>query len=239
MKKVIFTFLFASAMSMQAQAQIEPIQEQDLALVTGQEGIGLQLDMFFNMTPDTSKTAVPNNDAAPFDSTCGTGGVGTMGNPCRIGLQFANRTADWLVLKDYYMGARIFQLNLDGGTLASASPSGSGYFDTSPTASRFRDSSGNCLLPGGVCSVANLNTLNAIVFSYPTTTTAYNTATFTSSGYTSMLLTANLGRLVVEANTGSGPADTTMNSYLGAKISDNTSKFAGIAIRGQAYVFGF
>lgn len=217
-----------------ACAQIEALDDSELGGIAAQQGIAIQMDLFLNMTPDSSKTAVPNNDAAPFDSSCGTGGPGTLGNPCRFGLQFANRTSDWLVFKDFYMGARIFQINLDGDTIGNASPAGSVYFD----ATRFQNVAGTCLLPGG-CTVANMNGLNAIVLSYPATSTSYNTVSKASSGYNSLLMTANLGRLVVEADTGSGPPDTTMNSYLGARVSDNVSQFAGMAIRGKAYVFGF
>lgn len=231
-RKVLFCLL-TMILPMQLHA-LESLPEQEMSDVSGGQGIALQLDFFYNMTPDSSKSSVPNNDAAPFDATCGTGGPGTTGNPCRFGLQFANRTADWLVFKDFYMGARIFQINLDGANLATAA-SNSAYFD----ATKFQNSAGTCLLPSALCTVANLNTLNAIVFSYPATTTAYNTSTFVSSGYNSLLLTANLGRLVVEANAGAGPPDTTQNSYLGARILDNNSKFAGVAIRGKAFVFGF
>ncbi|MDI1302907.1 MAG: hypothetical protein PSX71_13460 [bacterium] len=219
-------------------AAVEPLADTELGMVSGQEGIALQLDFYMNATPDSSRVAKPNDDSVPLSAAPFSNCTG-LGNGCRLALQFNNRAPDWLVFKDFYMGARIYQINLDAGALSAASPSGTGYYDVS----KFQSVSGACLLPGGVCSVAAINGLNALVLSYPGTTLTYNSTAavvggvpaFGSDGYTSMQLQMNIGRLLVETSTG----DTTLNSYLGAKVGDNISKFAGMAIRGQAYVFGF
>jgi hypothetical protein len=225
---LLVVLAFAPALTL---AQIQMLGEQEMGSVTGGDGIALQLGLYYNMTPDTSNTITPNNNAAAFDPSCTAGAIGSK---CIMGVNITNRGTDWLMLKDYYWGVRIFQLNLDAGTITAASAK-TGYFNTAT----FQNAVGACLLTVA-CTAAGLGTLNAMVVSYPSHAFSFSPVaggiTSASAGYDSIQMYLNLGRLVVEMG---APGDTKLNSYLGARISDNVSQFAGIAVRGQAYVYGF
>ncbi len=241
MKAWISVFISALLLlSPSVYSQPVAIDDASMAKVVGRDGIALQIELDLNAQGDSSKTATLNNDMKPLASLNSCTGVGTAttpGNPCRVAIEAANHTyngGEWLVFKDTYASFRIFTLLLDGSTLGSAS-SNTAYFD--PT--RFASNTGSCLLPVGCISATPMNSLNALVFSYPAVSTSYNSSTGVSSGYTSMQMGLDIGRMSVEFGPTGYNNDANPNSFLGVRMADNNGPMAGIAVQGKAFVYGF
>ena len=219
------------------------IDDASMAKVVGRDGIALQIELDLNAQGDSSKTATLNNDMKPLASLNSCTGIGTAttpGNPCRVAIE-TNRPpggyyqgGEWLVFKDTYASFRIFTLLLDGSTLGSAS-SNTAYFD--PT--RFASNTGSCLLPVGCASATAMNGLNALIFSFPAVSTSYNSSTGVSSGYTSMQMGLDIGRMSLEFGPTGYNTDANPNSFLGVRMADNNGPMAGIAVQGKAFVYGF
>lgn len=214
-------------------AQPVAMDDSSLGHVTGQDGVAFQIEFDLNAQGDSSKTAVLNNDMQPLASLGGC--VGT-GSPCRLAIEAANHTyngGEWLVFKDTYASFRIFTLDLNGASVASAGSNAS-YFDIT----KFENATGLCLLPMS-CSTGSLNALNALVLSFPTVATSYSPSTRVSSGYTSMQMGIDIGRMSMEYGPTGYNNDTNPNSFLGIKIADTNGPMAGIAVQGKAFVYGF
>ncbi len=229
-----------SLISVTAYSQPVAIDDASMAQVVGRDGIALQIELDLNAQGDSSKTATLNNDMKPLASLNGCVGTGTAtteGNPCRFAFEAANHTyngGEWLVFKDAYASLRIFTLLLDGSTLGSAN-SNTAYFD--PT--RFQSATGSCLLPVGCASATAMNGLNALIFSYPAVATSYSPSTGLSSGYTSMQMGLDIGRMSMEFGATGYNYDANTNGFLGIKMADNNGPMAGIAVQGKAFVYGF
>src|SRR5690554_2456474 len=110
---------------------LQPLDEEALGNVTGQEGIALDIELRQNADADGN----------PLASLSNCSGVG---NPCLLAVQFNNRTdlgGEWLMIKDFYGVMRLNDLWLDGAdTPVSASP----Y--SNPDI--FKNGAGTCLLSG-------------------------------------------------------------------------------------------
>ena len=130
MKWLVAFTLMISAMSAQA---LELVQDDDLAAVTGQEGMQLTLRLRNNVDENYN----PLGCSGPL-------------NPCRMGLEFSGREGIWLMLKDYYGYISFNSIRLDGTELPSAF---TGWQDTD----RFRGLDGSCLValcdPRGLTAV--------------------------------------------------------------------------------------
>ena len=230
-------------------ADMIPMDEVSLSEAQGQNGITLGMEFDANIKPPTetptadsldNSTAITGQPSlitdSPFNSCSGNG------NACTWAMQFANRPNQWLVFKDYYASLRIYSLNLDGVQLSTVDNGSSSYFD----AAKFKSSNGaTCLLPTGSCTVADVKNLYALAFSYPTRTEKYDPVSLTSTGYNSVQLYLNIGRMAVQfddqtvAGLGYLAGQDTGQSFLGITVSDNMNKYAGMAIHGKAYVYGF
>jgi hypothetical protein len=149
-------------------------------------------------------------------------------------LNAQGRTNEWVLFRGVYGSLVINDINLDAGILGNVSGAPSGYFD----ATRFQDPGGTCLLPTG-CNNSDLLGEPALVFEYPDTSPSYSSSTGQSNGYDSLEIgyTIEETRIIFQNN---GFNDTTTDgSFLGLQVSDNNAARAGIAISGQAYVYGF
>lgn len=199
---------------------MEILEETELQSITGQAGVALELGMDFNTNPDGS-IALTDCD--------------TLSGPCRLALSFANRTDEWLVLKGYYGNFSIPTLNLDAAYLSEAGSDPS-LFDSS----KFLDEAQNCLLPGGTCDTSALDNMAAMKIGLPTSIGHYDPGTQISSGYNNILFAMTLTGTAVEF--GSGPTGYNANnngSFLGIRVKDTNSAFAGVNVQGNAYIFGF
>ncbi len=220
------TLLLATSLASSAVWALEAMEEADMGSVVGRNGIAIGLDYGVN----TDQTG------APLASLSNCAGAG---NPCTFAYKLAARESGggtWTVFKDSYMSLKIPILNI--GVLPAMGTVGStaAYFD----ATRFQNA-GTCLLPGAVCTSANIDTLPALMLFYPATTTSYTpvgTTGGSSAGYTSLSLGMVVGRMALEFGA-TGYSNDANGSFLGARIADNNGNFANMAISGKAYVYGF
>jgi len=133
--------LFLSSILLSASAaafSMEPMEDEQLAMVLGQEGVQLTLRL--------------RNNVAENGSPIGCSG---FLNPCRMGIEFSGREGIWLMLKDYYGVLAINDIRLDGDVLPSVN---TGYQDSS----RFTSTAGGCLIAG--CDPRGLQ---AVRITYP------------------------------------------------------------------------
>lgn len=246
-----FSAFFCAVGTEQSFADMTPIEDSALQAVTGQSGISLGLELDINVV-DLNKDGNVDLNAGQFQpiSGCGLGDFSSgIPDSCRLALSFANRPGEWLVLKDYYGSLRIDNLYLDGGYLSDA---GSDPSTFDPT--KFQDGSGNCLLGNGIsCSNPNsgvgLANLPAMVVRLPGsfsgggfTPTSYLPASpgsgGVSNGYDSLTVGLTIGGASIEYGA-TGYSQNNLGSFLGVKIADNNSPYAGADVQGSAYVFGF
>lgn len=174
---------------------------------------------------------------------------------------------EWLVFKDSYFALKMPDLYLDGSIMGgvngaiSAGAGYTGFFDEA----RFRGVpttaslplSGPCLLDNGAgttaCTTANIQLTPALRMhqshgSDGNGTTSYTPASGISAGYDDISLSFKIGRMAVEYDTGActyaggaacGYNQDIKGSFLGVSIRDNITPFAGIAVGGNMYLYGF
>jgi hypothetical protein len=215
-----------------ARAELGALSDGEMGSVLGQEGIALSLNLYFNST----QSATPASDGLPLGALSSCAGIA---NPCHFGIKINNREdagGEWLVFKDFYASLRVGSLNIDVEPLLSAAANNTAYFD----ATRFQGDAGACLLGTGNCTADYINTLPGLRLSTPATTTSYDPVGGLSSGYTSVELGLNIGRMATEFGATGYNSDVN-GSFMGVRIDDNNvnSNFAGAAISGKVYVFGF
>lgn len=233
-----------------ANADMIPIDDGQLQAITGQSGVSLGLELDINVQ-DSNEDGLVDLNGQDFQTiaSCGTGDFssGTPGS-CRLALSFANRNNEWLVLKDFYGSLRVDNLYLDGGYLSDAANATSSYdpnkFMASDGSTCLVDPSGNDCGSNGA-PPAYFDDLAAIVISMPGiydgvqfTPASYNSSTGQSTGYDSLEMGLTVGGMSVEYGS-SGYLQNNLGSFIGIKIGDNNSPYAGADIQGRAYVFGF
>lgn len=208
------TLCLLASLSAAAQADLASLSETELADVTGQQGVLLNLKLRNNV------------DASLAPIGC-TAVVGTP-NPCRMGLEFAARTGTWLMFKEYYGTLQLKDMRLDIG-----------FMPSSPTvhanAARF-DANGSSACNTPLLSGCSPAGRPALLLSYP--------GADAPATYDDMLTFLNIGRVWLEFDAGTTPGhsrDTTLNSAFGVRMSDSRSlnSPAHSRFRGEAYVYGF
>lgn len=224
MSKILMLGLVALAFNASA---LESLEDGELSGVTGQDGIALGLDYGVN----TDATGAPLASL----SNCSNSGA----SPCKFAWKIAQRNRDggeWTVFKDSYMSLKIPAVNIGVIPTMGSVGSNTAYFDVS----RFLSETGTCLLPGGICTAANIGTLPALELFYPATTVGYNTGTGVSTGYTSVQFGMTIGRMSMEYGATGYNLNNATGSFLSAKFADNNNaNFAGIAYQGRALIYGF
>lgn len=209
---------------------LDVMDEAAMEEVVAGDGIAIGLDYGVN----TDQTGAP---LAALGSGC------TATTSCRFAYKIAARESGggtWTVFKESYMSLKIPVLNI--GVLPAMGSVGStaAYYDSA----RFMNGA-TCLLPSGNCTTlanAGLDNLPALMLFYPATSPSYTPGTTaansTSAGYTSIGLGMTIGRMALEFGA-TGYNNDANGSFLGAKIADNNGNFAGMAISGRGYVYGF
>lgn len=195
-------------------AGMTPLSESELATVSGQEGVLLNLN--FRNNVDASNTPI------------GCSPVINTPNPCRLGLEFAARATKWLMLKEYFGTFQIKNLRMDAGFMPAANTA---YWDKT----RF-DAAGNNACTSPLVVACNPANKNAIKFSFPGVDAA--------TTYDDFLSFLNIGRVWLEFDNAGTPGymrDTTPNSALGVRMSDSTglNAQAKMRFRGTGYIYGF
>jgi hypothetical protein len=187
---------------------MKPLDDDSMAAIDGRSGIQLTLRLRNNV----SDTGAP---------------IGCSGtpNPCRFGLEFADRAGIWLMMKDYYGSFSINDIRLEGTTLPAVY---TGYQDST----RFlANDLSTCLIAG--CDPRGQQALNIF---YPGNKGAgvYNDLTFF----------VNVGRVALEFDDGATPGfqrDAATGSVFGFRAADSAALNAPnrARIEGNAYVYGF
>jgi len=225
-----------------------------MGAVTGQKGILVSLEYYYNSSP-TGSAGHPfindNNDPADPDYEVYNGGCSTPGTEgslgdmdCRFGLQLTNRETEWLVAKNGYASLVITKLSLDASYLADSRGSDDaykGWFNTE----KFEDADG-CLLE--TCSASAIEALAGLRTHYADSGGSYNPTDKTVSGYNDVRFGMFFEGLAVEANTDitstlpgvqDGWKENRNGSFLGLNIADNNGYQAGIAFGGDFYLYGY
>lgn len=187
---------------------MQPLDDESMADISGRSGIQLTLRL--------------RNNVSEVGTPIGCSGTP---NPCRLGLEFADRGGIWLMLKDYYGSFSINDIRLEGTTLPAIY---SGYQD----GSRFlANDQSTCLIAG--CDPRGQQALNIF---YPGNKApgVYNDLTFF----------VNVGRVALEFDDGATSGylrDAATGSVLGFRAADSSALNAPnrARIEGNAYVYGF
>ena len=262
-------FLCASlSFSTAHAAGLRPLSDSEMGNVTGQEGILVSVDYYYNSSP------VDNSATANFDESgqalIGSGASGTQGDggcstpgttgsladmDCRLGLQLANRTNNWLVFKNGHASLEMNRLSLDASYLGDAgSSANTAYFNED----KFRGVSpdggvtpGNCLLGTGNCTTSYIKKMPAVRNHYPETGGVYcfpgnsyagcSGADRSSLGFNDVRLGVYVEGVAVENNNTGQDAwqYNNLGSFLGVNIADNNGNQARIAVGGDFYMYGF
>ncbi|WP_111655462.1 hypothetical protein [Isoalcanivorax indicus] len=116
MKRLLALWMFSSGA---AAGSLQPLDDQDLAEVSAQQGIGLHFEFLINVDMDALGNITP--------VACPTAAEHSNGTPdCRLALKFNDIDDGWLVLKDYHGALSINALRVDS---ARTPETPSGYCD--------------------------------------------------------------------------------------------------------------
>lgn len=195
-------------------ATLQPIGDDALAEVTGQEGIIMGMTMNLNLDANANTLT----SLANCKNT----------NLCNIALQFHNRNdngGEWLVLKDVTISIKINDLYVDAAfTPVTPSP----YADSS----RFLSRTGGCLTDPTLTAAG----CAAGVLDNPTVQFSFNGAYGTFER--DIEIYQRIGRMAVEYGA-TGYANDNNGTFMGLLISDTTRQHASIDIDGKVFLSGF
>lgn len=194
------------------RSEMVALSEEEMADVSGWQGVLLEINLRNNVSASNTPIGC-------------TAVVGTP-NPCRLGIEFTANSDTWLMLKEFYGTFELKELRMDAALLPATNTA---YYDPA----RFRDGSGNDLIPG-----ANPVSDPAIMLGYP--------GADAQGTYNDFLSFMNIGRTWLEFGT-TAPVtpgynrDTSLNSVLGVRMSDSSALNASSRMRflGTGYVYGF
>jgi len=225
---------------------LEAMDDTEMGSVTGQKGILLSLQYYYNSSHvDEASTSDFNEAGAPLigaDGCSTPDGNASLGNMnCRFAMQLKNRESEWLVFKNGYASLDLDRIALDASVLGASAGAGSTYtgwfneekfraVDPDPTDT----TPGPCLLEGD-CTAATIADMAALRLSYPE---GENGANFGNVRF-GMFFEG----LAVEPNAGppngNGWEGNQNGSFMGLNIADNNGHQARIAFGGDFYLYGF
>lgn len=203
----------ALIMAPSAAMALEALPDAALSATTGQEGIGMQMELRINADDKGQPLTNPSLAANASDFTnCGSL-TNFSSTGCRFALKYANRNdggGEWLVAKNYY--GRIFMplIYIDSGYTPVAASS---YADLD----RFKDKNGTPLL-------ATPNNIPLVKVSYPKEIEIWN---------------LTIGGLSMEHGA-TGYLNASNKSVGGIKISNSVPNLpATISLQGSIGIYGF
>ena len=233
------TALLLIALPLAAQAGgLTPLSENEMGAVTGQEGILVSLDYYYNSDPTPGASQGSALIGGSYGCSTPDGGASLGNVNCRLALQLENRYDEWLVFKNGHASLVVNRLSLDAAFLGDASSSAiTGYYNDG----KFKDESGNCLLGTGNCNTGYIANMPGVRAHYPQTGGSYDGGTSTiANGYSDVLFGMFIEGVAVEPNgVNPGWQGNDNGSFLGAKIADNNGHQAGITFGGDFYMYGF
>jgi hypothetical protein len=199
---------------------LESMADAEMAAATGQEGIGLQMELRINADQygrALTASSVGNDrpliaaNSANFANCGSTTNFSSTG--CRLALKFANQNnggGEWLVAKNFYGRIVMPLIHVDSGVTPSAATS---YVDLS----RFKDKNGVPLL-------ASPNNIPVVNISYPKEIEVWN---------------LTIGGLSMEHGA-DGYLKNDGGSVGGLRISNSVPDMpATISLQGSIGIFGF
>ena len=212
-----------------AHAELQPVDEQALAKVSGQGGIAMEFELRANADASGNAIGTGCGAASPNYSD-------GVAEDCRLALNFNNRPDEWVVLKDFYGVLRFPTVYLDAactsGTLTAGVCTGGATTTNYDDMSRFNDQSGGCLLTGSGsgCVAGDANNRSTLQFSIPG-----SAATFENDVYFGL----NVGGVAVEYGA-TGYSNDSNGSFLGVRMRDaSTGNLARFDLDGRLKLFGF
>jgi hypothetical protein len=232
-----FALIVGACLHANPATALEAMDDKEMGTVTGQKGILLSLQYYYNSHPDL--------DGGPV-SECATpnGGASLDNMNCRFGIQLKNREDEWLVFKNGHASLDITRLALDASVLGGARASGSayaGYFN----AAKFSDESGTCLLEGP-CTRSTIDDMAGLRLSYPEGENGANFGNVRFGMFFEGLAVEPNGFSGVDGSGNLIPDPTkegweinARNSFMGLNIADNNGHQARIAFGGDFYLYGF
>lgn len=223
------TVLLASCLHSPLVLAMEPMADTEMGDVTGQKGILLSLQYYYNSLPSLDGGAV--SDCASPD---GDASLDNMN--CRFAVQFTNREDEWLVFKNGHASIDLTRIALDASILGDSG----GATDTSLfNPEKFEDVDGSCLLtgaPGGCDGEApTIAAMAGLRLSYPEGDNGEN--------FGNVRFGLFFEGLAVEPNSlapnTNGWEGTARDSFMGLNIADNAGHQANISFGGDFYLYGF
>jgi|GEM_PF-592968 len=232
---------------------LESMDDSEMGAVTGQEGVLISLEYYYNSDPSPGV----NQGAAlggAFGCSAPNGGTSLANQNCRLALQLENRDFGWLVFKNGHASVVMNRLSLDAAFLGGDPVADNGVSTANKAIAlndeKFRDESGACLF--GDCTTTWIDNSPAVRAQYIETGGIYTAGSpgqpGTSTGYNDVLLGMYVEGLAVEYNqpqagdswtAAPGWQANNFGSFLGFEIADNNGHQAGIAIGGNFYMYGF
>ncbi|KGD65760.1 hypothetical protein Y5S_00984 [Alcanivorax nanhaiticus] len=203
--------------------------DAEMGDITGQKGILLSLQYYYNSHPNLDGAAV---------SDCATPNGGTSLNNmnCRFAVQLKNREDEWLVFKNGHASIDLTRIALDASILGdSGGASNTSLFNPE----KFEDVDGSCLLTGaaGGCDgeAPTIAAMAGLRLSYPVGTNGEN--------FGNVRFGLFFEGLAVEPNAlapnTNGWEGTDRGSFMGLNIADNAGHQANISFGGDFYLYGF
>jgi hypothetical protein len=239
---------------------MDPLNDTEMGSVTGQEGILVSLDYYYNSKPLYKDDATVRaegrgaDDIGAANADC----TGLASVNCRLALQLENRDFGWLVFKNGHASLEMNRLSLDASLLGGV-PNGvsTENKDIALNDEKFRAESpdggttpGDCLLGTGNCVKPYIDKMPGVRAHYPESGGSYDHSSRTTTGYNDVRLGVHVEGLAIEYNepdpaagenfpTQPGWQSDNFGSFLGFEIADNNAHQAGIAIGGNFYMYGF
>jgi len=227
---------------------LEPMGDTEMGTITGQEGVLLSLQYYYNSKPPHEVTNDEDIGSANADCT------GLASVNCRLALQLENRDFGWLVFKNGHASLEMNRLSLDAAFLGGDPGTENGVSAANKAIAfndeKFRNEGGDCLF--GDCTTSWIDNSPAVRAQYPESGGVYTPGNAgqpgSSQGYNDVLLGVYVQGLAVEYNepeigetwtAAPGWQANNFGSFLGFEIADNNSHQAGIAIGGNFYMYGF
>lgn len=221
-------FCFGVLVSGAAFADMTELADPSMSVVSGQDGISLELQMRLNTDQNGNPIGTGCGSASPNYS-------GGVAESCRMGLDWANRPNQWLVLKDFYGWLNITNIHLDSACTGVGSSYVSGICSGGTSTqyqdvTRFQDQTGHCLLngSGSACPSGVANNLSAFQLSFPNSGSSFQT---------DIAWGLTIGGMALETSV-TGDSN---GSFLGLKMADHSAANAPARFQldGHLKVFGF
>jgi hypothetical protein len=220
---------------------LEALDDDEMDAVTGQAGILLSFQYYYNSHPDLDGGPVPE---------CSTpnGGTSLSNMDCRFAMQLKNRETEWLVFKNGHASIDLRRLSLDASVLGDSHGAGAA-FNSFFNAEKFKEVDDTCMLPSGDCSSAGgsgLANMAGLRLSYPEGENGANFGNVRFGMFFEGLAVEPNGFSGVDGSGNLIPDPTkegwqinARNSFMGLNIADNNGHQAGIAFGGDFYLYGF